>query len=79
MVTINVSLPEKLKSQAELLIKEGFYASFSDIVRDSLRRVVQKNKYDLMAEQAKRDARAGKLKSLKTPEDIDLFVKSLQD
>lgn len=37
MATINVSLPDKLKSQADKLVKDGYYASFSDLVRSALR------------------------------------------
>jgi Arc/MetJ-type ribon-helix-helix transcriptional regulator len=37
MKTINISLPDKLKSQADNLIKSGYYASFSDLVRTALR------------------------------------------
>jgi Arc/MetJ-type ribon-helix-helix transcriptional regulator len=77
MNTINISLPEKLKDQASQLVKEGYYASFSDMVRDSLRQLVAKSKYDIMAEEAKKDEKAGKLTVLKTPKDIDNFIKSL--
>jgi uncharacterized protein len=37
MTTINISLPDKLKKQADSLVKEGYYASFSDLVRSALR------------------------------------------
>ena len=77
MTTINISLPEKLKSQAEELIEKGFYASFSDIVRHSLRNTVSKSRYDLLTELAIEEEKQGKLKVLKTPKDIDNFVKSL--
>ena len=77
MATINVSIPEKLKSRAEELVKLGFYSSFSDLVRDALRKTVEKDKYDLMAEEAKRELKEGKAKVLKSCKDIEEFVKSL--
>lgn len=77
MVTINVSLPEKLKEQAEDLVKSGFYTSFSDLVRDSLRQLVSKNKYDLWAEEAEKDIKTGKAKVLKSKKDIDDYFKNL--
>jgi Arc/MetJ-type ribon-helix-helix transcriptional regulator len=42
MKTINISLPDKLKSQADNLIKSGYYASFSDLVRTAMREVMAK-------------------------------------
>ncbi|OGK66383.1 hypothetical protein A2313_04105 [Candidatus Roizmanbacteria bacterium RIFOXYB2_FULL_41_10] len=42
MKTINISLPDKLKSQADNLIKSGYYASFSDLVRTAIREVIGK-------------------------------------
>jgi len=77
MTTINISLPDKLKSQADSLIKTGFYVSFSDLVRDSLRQVVERNKYDLMAEEAKKDFKSGKAKVLKNKKDIDNYMETL--
>lgn len=77
MVTINVSLPEKLKDQADLLIKGGFYASFSDLVRDSLRQIVSENKYDMWYEEAKEDERKERAVILKTKKDIENYFKKL--
>jgi Arc/MetJ-type ribon-helix-helix transcriptional regulator len=77
MVTINISLPEKLKDQADILISNGFYASFSDLVRDSLRQVVAKNKYDLWADETERDIKLGKATTLKSKKDIKKYFDSL--
>ncbi len=44
MKTINISLPDKLKSQADNLIKAGYYASFSDLVRTAIRETITKPK-----------------------------------
>jgi len=62
MTTINVSIPEKLKSQAQELVERGFYASFSDVVRDALRQTLANNKYDLWADEAARDLKEDKVK-----------------
>jgi Arc/MetJ-type ribon-helix-helix transcriptional regulator len=74
MATINVSIPDKLKQQAEALIDAGYYASFSDVVRDSIRQTIEKNMYDLLADQAKIEYSEGKTISLNTQEDINKFV-----
>lgn len=77
MNTINISLPEKLKEQAGDLVKKGHYASFSDLVRDSIRQLVSKNKYDIWAEEAREDLKTGRAKILKGAKDIDSYMKSL--
>ncbi len=77
MTTINISLPEKLKTQAEELIQKGFYASFSDIVRHSLRNTVSKSRYDLMVEEVKEQEKQGKTIVLKTKKDIDEYFKNM--
>ncbi len=76
MNTVNISLPVKLREQAQELVDGGFYASFSDLVRDSLRRIVIKNKYDLMLEEAIEDEKKGKGVLLKTEKEIDEYFKS---
>lgn len=77
MATINVSIPDKLKQKAEALVEAGYYASFSDVVRDSIRQTIEKNIYDLLADQAKKEYIEGKTISLNTKEDINKFVDSL--
>ena len=77
MATINISLPIKLKSQAETLVKEGHYVSFSDLVRDSLRRLIEREKYSLWLKEAKADLKKGKAITLKSSEEIDNYLKSL--
>lgn len=77
MATINVSIPDKLKQKAEALIEAGYYASFSDVVRDSLRETVNKNIYDLLGDQAEKDYIEGRTISLKTEKDIENFVNNL--
>lgn len=74
MDTINISLPTQLKSQADALVKQGHYASFSDIVRSALRMIIHTNRYDQMVEEAVRDHRLGKTKVLRTKKDIQTYV-----
>ena len=77
MTTINISLPDKLKIEAESLVKKGFYASFSDVVRDSLRKLVATSKYDRWYAEAKEDERTGRAVILKSQKDIDNYFKKL--
>ena len=73
--TINISLPAQLKSDADKLIIGGQYASFSDLARTAIRNLLQASKYDLWAQEAKNDYLAGRSTVLKTPEDVDRFMK----
>jgi Arc/MetJ-type ribon-helix-helix transcriptional regulator len=78
MTTINISLPTQLKNDAETLIELGHYVSFSDLVRDAIRKVVTKNKYDILFEESKRDYRAGRSTVLKNKKDIDNYMNSIR-
>lgn len=77
MATINISIPVRLKSQAEALVKNGYYVSFSDLVRDSLRRLVERSSYDLWIDEAKKDLKKGKAVVLKSEKEVDKYLKSL--
>ncbi|PIR42998.1 hypothetical protein COV24_05085 [candidate division WWE3 bacterium CG10_big_fil_rev_8_21_14_0_10_32_10] len=70
MNNINISLPKKLKEESEKLVKTGYYASFSDLVRSSLRKTIEASKYDLWADEAKEDYIAGRAFVLKDKDDI---------
>ena len=59
MDTINISLPTQLKAQADALIDQGHYASFSDIVRSALRLILSTNQYDQIVQEAVGDHRLG--------------------
>lgn len=78
MATINISIPTRLRSQAEELIASGYYISFSDLVRDSLRRLVEKNKFDLWTEEAKKDFKRGKAVVLNSGKEINKYLKGLE-
>lgn len=77
MSTVNVSIPDKLRNQAQRLVDKGFYASFSDLVRDSLRKLITQNRYDLWTEEAKEDLKKGKAKVLKSKKDIGEYFENL--
>lgn len=76
--TINISLPSQLKDASEKLVKEGYYASFSDLVRTALRKVVEETNYNYLAKQAKNEYIQGKAKVLKNTKDISNYINSLE-
>jgi Arc/MetJ-type ribon-helix-helix transcriptional regulator len=76
MTTINISLPDQLKKEAENLIGAGYYSSFSDLVRDGLRRVLAVNRYDSWYEEAKKEEKTGKAVVMRSKKDVvDYFKK----
>jgi len=77
MTTINISLPEQLKNQADAAIADGYYASFSDLVRTALRTIFTVDKYDRMAKQAIDEYRKGKSTALRSTKDIDAYVDAM--
>jgi len=77
MATINISLPTQLKSEAEELVENGLYVSFSDLVRDSIRKLIADAKYDLLYLQTKKDYKNGKATVLKSQKDIDDYFEKL--
>lgn len=77
MPTINVSLPVKLKTEAEALVEEGYYSSFGDLLRDSLRKLVEKERYDLWFNEAKTDLKKGTAVILKSPKDVDKYLEKI--
>lgn len=78
MNTINISLPEKLKSQAEVLVKDGYYASFSDLVRDAIRQKLEAFRYARWTKEAKEDAENGKAAVLRSGDDITAYMKNIK-
>ena len=77
MNTVNISLPVKLRKQAQELVNSGYYASFSDLVRDSLRQIVAKNKYDMWSDEAEKDLEDGSATVLKSEKEIKDYFDSL--
>jgi Arc/MetJ-type ribon-helix-helix transcriptional regulator len=78
MATINISLPDKLKKQAEKMIKNGEYSSFSDLVRTGLRKIIREVELDMVFEEAKRDYLSGRANVLENIQDIDNYLKRLK-
>ena len=77
MATINISLPEQLKKEAETLVGAGYYVSFSDLVRDSLRRIVDVSRYDRWYKEAKQDEKDGRAVIIKSRKDIANYFNKL--
>ena len=78
MATVNISLPDKLKQQADSLVKNGYYASLSDLIRHSLRTVItDAYQYQQWVEEAKKDLKQKQAVVLKSPQDIDTYIDSL--
>jgi len=76
--TVNVSLPEQLKKQAQQLIENGHFVSFSDLTRSALRRLVADQKdYDKLAQIAWKEYDEGKAVVMNSKADIENFVHSL--
>lgn len=74
MATINISLPTQLKGQADTLIAQGYFSSFSDLVRTALRSVLEGQYYSHLADEAVSEHRAGKTPILRTKKDIEKFL-----
>jgi Arc/MetJ-type ribon-helix-helix transcriptional regulator len=53
--TINISLPSQLKSDSEKIVKDGQYTSFSDLVRTTLRKLIEETNYNQLAKLAKKE------------------------
>lgn len=77
ITTINVSLPTQLKNQAQQLIDDGYYASFSDAVRTALRQLVNQAQLEQLSQTAKHEYQTGKTKALKNAADINEFFDKL--
>jgi Arc/MetJ-type ribon-helix-helix transcriptional regulator len=75
MTTINISLPTQLKNQADLLVSQGYYASFSDLARTALRQIISKEELNLWLKQTKDNEVKNKAAILNSDQDIDLFLK----
>jgi len=78
MTTINISLPDVLKKQADAVIADGHYASFSDLARTALRQILRDHKLNRMVAEAKAEHKAGKGVLLKTKKDIEEYFNKLK-
>jgi len=79
MPTINISLPARLKADAEALIAAGEYVSFSDVVRHALRSLLDNETRELasLAREAKAEYKAGTVTVIETDEDIAAHIQEL--
>jgi Arc/MetJ-type ribon-helix-helix transcriptional regulator len=77
ITTINISLPTQLKNKANQLVKDGFYVSFSDLVRSALRETIAQNKYEIILEETEKDLKKGKAQTLSNHKDIDNYFETL--
>jgi putative addiction module CopG family antidote len=77
MATINISLPTQLKAQADEMVEMGFYSSFSDVIRDALRKLFEKDPYENLIKQVKSEYAAGKSVVVETDKDLDKLFESL--
>ncbi|HYD34533.1 MAG TPA: type II toxin-antitoxin system ParD family antitoxin [Vitreimonas sp.] len=64
MSTVNVSLPNKLKQEAESLVSEGEFVSFSDVIRTALRQFLTNRKHETWLNQAKQEELTHTIKTL---------------
>ncbi len=78
MATINISLPTTLKSQAENAVGLGLYSSFSDFVRTAMREHLAAIKYNVWAEEAKKEKREGKGTIIKSDAELDAYFRKLK-
>jgi len=77
MSTINISVPKKLKENADKLVEGGYYSSFSDVVRAGLRNILQERDYGEMLADAKTEYLSGKTKSVKSKPELKEYFKNL--
>lgn len=75
--TINISLPTQLKLQADEAVNNGHYASFSDLMRTALRKILNESAYDKLLDEAKKEYKSGKSIVLSNPQDIDNYIDTL--
>jgi Arc/MetJ-type ribon-helix-helix transcriptional regulator len=78
MKTINISLPDELKKEADNAIADGHYASFSDLTRTALRQILRDRRLDRLVAEAKKEYKEGKGVVLRTDEDIDKFMEQFK-
>lgn len=75
--TINISLPVQLKLQADQAINNGHFASFSDLVRTGIRKLLNNDRYEQMWQEAKIDHVNNNTKVLKNKQDINKYFKDI--
>ena len=59
MKTIPAKITPKLEMEMEEIIKEGWYASRSDFIRDAIRELIRKIKIEKLEDSIKEDVKWG--------------------
>ncbi len=72
--TINISLPIRLKAQADDLVAKGYFVSFSDVVRSAVRNLLNHSSYDMLLYKAKEEEKKGESVILSNDDEIDSFM-----
>ena len=75
MATINVSISSKIKEEGQKLVEKGYFSSFSDLIRTSIRNTIEKSKYDIWVDEAKAEYKLGEAVVIKDKEDIRRLIK----
>ncbi len=77
--TVNISLPKPLADQAKAKVKQGHYASLSEVIRTALRNFLTSDvpvykistKAERKALKALKDHKEGKTRQIKSLDDLD--------
>lgn len=81
--TINISLPKNLTDLARSQVKNGYYSSVSEVMRDALRRFLftpsvpthkMSKKAEKILDQARKDHQKGRTTLLKNIDDLDKLI-----
>jgi putative addiction module CopG family antidote len=59
MLTVPAKMTERLVMEAEELIKEGWYANKSELIRDAVRNLIDRKKLEKLEKAVKEDAQWG--------------------
>ena len=59
MLTIPAKMTERLVMEAEELIKEGWYANKSELIRDAVRNLIDRKKLEKLEKAIKEDVQWG--------------------
>ncbi|HCC84212.1 MAG TPA: hypothetical protein DEP87_00795 [Candidatus Pacebacteria bacterium] len=79
MYITNISLPPKLRDSAQVLINQGYYASFSDLVRDSLRQLLERQNLTQEIYQVKQDLTTGAAKTIASTQELKQCLDVLEN
>lgn len=75
--TVNISLPTQLKKDADRLVAKGYYASFSDFARATMRYALRDLRFQEIIDESKREEALGTATILNGPKDIEEFMSKI--